>query len=208
MAVMAPERRARRIAWEELPADQDPDPVEDLLGLHEQLRTGHRRAEVVEGQLVVSPLPVIWHERVCRWLERSFDEACDAHDWFPDRAGEIYLPKTRDLIEPDFMVLRDGSTLPDLESRRPLDRVLLAAEVISSSSIRHDREVKPRICARAGIPLYLLVDRFTDPVTISLCSEPGPDGYAKVETVTAGAKLQVPEPFGLALDTSSLPLPT
>lgn len=44
-------------------------------------------------------------------------------------------------------------------------------------------------------------------MTISLCSEPGEDGYAKVETVTAGAKLQVPQPFGLTLDTSSLPLP-
>lgn len=202
---MAPERRTRQIVWEDVAPD--PDPIQELLDLRKQLDTGRCRSEVIEGHLVVSPMPVIWHERVCRWLERALDETCEANDWFPDRAGEIYLPVTRDLIEPDLMVLLDGSTLPDLESRRPLDRVLLAAEVISPSTVRHDREVKPRICAQAGIPLYLLVDRFTKPVTISLCSEPGEDGYAKVETVTAGAKLQVPEPFNLVLDTSSLPLP-
>jgi hypothetical protein len=80
-------------------------------------------------------------------------------------------------------------------------------EVISRSSIQRDREEKPRACALAGIPLYLLVDRFTKPMTISLHSVPGKDGYARVTTVIAGEKLQLPAPFDLTLDTSSLPLP-
>jgi Uma2 family endonuclease len=105
------------------------------------------------------------------------------------------------------MILRDRKTMARLESARPLDRVLLTAGVISPSSIQRDREVKPRACALAGIPLYLLVDRFTKPVTISLYSEPGADGYAKVTTVTAGVKLHLPAPLDLTLDTSSLPLP-
>jgi Uma2 family endonuclease len=204
MGVMAA-RRKRKLAWEEVPAE--PVPVQGLLDLRDQLDTGHSAAEIIEGRLVVSPKPVIWHEMVCHWLMCSFLEACAANDWFPDQAGEIQLPPTGDLIEPDLMVLRDASTLPRLESLRPLDRVLLAAEVISASSVRVDREVKPRACALAGIPLYLLVDRFTKPVTISLHSEPGANGYAKVKTVTAGEKLRVPAPFGLTLDTSSLPLP-
>jgi hypothetical protein len=152
-------------------------------------------------------MPVIWHEMVCQWLLRSFLEACVANDWFADTAGEIQLPPTGDLVEPDLMILRDVKTLPRLESLRPLDRVLLAAEVISASSVRLDREVKPRACALAGIPLHLLLDRFTKPVTVSLHSEPGPNGYAKVNTVTAGEKLPVPTPFDLTLNTSSLPLP-
>ncbi len=86
--------------------------------------------------------------------------------------------------------------------------MLLTAEVIPPSSIQRDREVKPKACALAGIPLYLLVDRFTKPVTISLHSEPGVNGYTKVTTVTAGEKLQLPAPFDLTLDTSSLPLPS
>jgi Uma2 family endonuclease len=205
MAVMAA-RRKRNPAWEEVP--EDPDPVQDLLDLRDRIDTGHRRAEIIEGRLVVSPMPVFWHEKVCQWLVRSFLEACTANDWFSDTAGEIELPPTRDLIEPDLMILRDASTIPDLESLRPLDRVLLAAEVISASSVRTDREVKPRAYALAGIPLYLLVDRFTKPVTVWLHSEPGANGYAKVKTVIVGEKLRIPAPVDLTLDTSSLPVPT
>ena len=204
MGVMAA-RRKRKPAWEELP--RVPEPYEGLRDLRERIDTGHHRAEIIGGALIVSPVPVFWHERVCQWLMRSFLEACDANDWFADGHGEIELPPTGDVICPDFMILRDASTVPDLESTRPLDRVLLAAEVISSSSIERDRVVKPRACALAGIPLYLLVDRFTKPVTVSLYSEPGEDGYGEVTTVTAGEKLHLPAPFNLTLDTSSLPLP-
>jgi Uma2 family endonuclease len=204
MMVMAAPRK-RNPVWEEVP--QELDPVQDLLDVREHIGTGHRRAEIIEGQLVVSPMPVIWHEKACLWLVLSFIEACTANDWLPDTAGEIQLPPTEDLIEPDFMILRDSSTLPDLESRRPLDRVLLVAEVISASSVRADREVKPGACALAGIPLYLLVDRFTKPVTLWLYSEPGENGYAKVQTVIAGEKLHVPAPVDLTLDTSSMPVP-
>lgn len=202
MGLMAEQRKPAR---EETP--QKPAPVKSLRNVRDQLDTGKSRAEILAGELIVSPIPVIWHERVCRWLVRSFEEACDAHDWFGDSAGEIELPPTGDLIEPDFMILRDATTLPDLESLRPLDRVLLTAEVIAASSIRRDREVKPAACALAGIPLYLLVDRFPKSVTISLHSEPGKDGYAKVTTVIAGEKLRLPAPFDVTLDTSSLPLP-
>ena len=63
-------------------------------------------------------------------------------------------------------------------------------------------------CARAGIPFYLLVDRFAEPMAVTLFSEPGKEGYGKAESVTAGpggGKLAVPEPFGITIDTSTLP---
>jgi Uma2 family endonuclease len=204
MGVMAA-RRKRKLAWEEAP--REPEPIQDLFDLRDRIETGHRKAEIVDGAVIVSPLPVFWHEEVCQWLLLSFLEACGVNDWAADTAGEIFLPPTHDLIEPDFMVLRDRKTMPRFVSQRPLERVLLAAEVVSFSSIQRDREVKPRACALAGIPLYLLVDRFTKPVTVSLHSEPGPDGYGKVTTVIAGEKLPLPAPFDLTLDTSSLPLP-
>jgi Uma2 family endonuclease len=204
MGVMAAEPKQQR-AWEELP--RVPEPLGNLRDLRDRIDTGHHKAEIINGELIVSPVAVFWHERVCQWLLLRFLEACTANGWFGDSAGEIELPPTGDLIEPDFMILRDASTVPDLEWTRPLDHVLLAAEVISASSIERDRKVKPQACALAGIPLYLLVDRFTKPVTISLYSEPGKDGYADVTTVTAGEKLRLPAPFNLTLDTSSLPLP-
>lgn len=63
-------------------------------------------------------------------------------------------------------------------------------------------------CARAGIPFYLLADRFTEPMTITLMSEPGEQGYRRIETVPAGpdgGNLVLPAPFGITIDVSTVP---
>ena len=56
-------------------------------------------------------------------------------------------------------------------------------------------------------PLYLTVDRFTNPLSITLHSEPGDEGYATITAVGVGQKLHIPAPFDITLDTSALPLP-
>src|ERR1700744_6786187 len=119
MGVMAA-RRKRKPAWEELP--REPEPFADLPPRAERTDTGHHRAEIIGGALIVSPVPVFWHQRVCRWLMLSLLEACDANDWFGDSAGEIELPSTGDLICPDFMVRRAASLGPDRESTSPVCR--------------------------------------------------------------------------------------
>jgi Uma2 family endonuclease len=192
--------------WAEVP-QEPPQVIKDLLDLRNRIDAGKRNSEIIEGRLVVRPKPVLWHERVCRWLDEQVRDVARAKGWFVDSAGEITLPPTDDLIEPDLMVLADADDLPDLESQRPLDHVLLVAEVISRSSIRTDREVKPHACALAGVPFYLLVDRFAKPVTVSLFSIPGPGGYTEVHAVPVGGKLSIPEPFDITLDTTTLPVP-
>lgn len=204
MAIMQASR-SHAVPGREVPVE--PEAISELLKVRDKVDTGRRRAEIIEGRLVVSPAPVIWHERACRWLVRSFDPLCEASGWFADSRAEIELPPTRDRIEPDLLILSDAASLPDLESLRPLDQVLLVGEVVSSSSIRDDREVKPLACALAGVPVYLLVDRFTSPATLSVYSTPGADGYATRQTVVLGAEITIPAPVGLTLDTSALPLP-
>jgi Uma2 family endonuclease len=186
---------------------QEPGAIESLRDLRERVKTGKQHAEIIEGRLIVTPVPVVWHERACNWLFRGLMDACDEKGWFIDRVPEIELPPTDDLIEPDLMVWRDSGAVLDLEPTRRLDQVLLVAEVISRSSIRDDREVKPRSCGLAGVPLYLLIDRFSTPMTVSLFSEPGEKGYARLETVNVGEKLRIPAPFDVMLDTASLPSP-
>lgn len=182
--------------------------IKNLRELRDRIDVGRHRAEIIEGRLVVSPVPVVWHEMACVWLDDQLRDFCRAKGWFVDRGSEIELPPTQDLIEPDLVVLRDAATLPKLTSVRPLDRVILVAEMVSASSIKTDREVKPRACAIAGVPFYLLVDRFADPLSVTLHSGPGDKGYATTTRVGAGDKLQLPDPFGITLDTSALPAPS
>jgi Uma2 family endonuclease len=199
MALMyAPETDAR---------ESGRDPIDELLALRDSLDFGKRKDEILEGRLIVSPLPVLWHERVCQWLYEEIRETARAKGWFLSRGAEIELPPTRDRIEPDLTILTDVDQLPMLENVMPVSHVLLVAEVISPSGVREDREVKPRACAAAGIPFYLLVDRLTNPATVTLHATPGKDWYAETHSVPVGAKLVMPEPLGLALDTSTLPLP-
>jgi Uma2 family endonuclease len=185
----------------------EPGTVEDLLRLREQLGEDYRRDEIIEGLLIVSPTPVRWHERTCLQLYHAFLAYCEAQGGEASLHSEIELPQNRDRIQPDLVIYRDADSLPVMDNVMPLDHVLLVAEIVSPSSIRIDREVKPNACARAGIPLYLLVDRFTDPLSATLYSEPGDQGYATGTTVGFGEKLRIPAPFDITLDTSALPLP-
>jgi Uma2 family endonuclease len=188
--------------------DHGYDPIDDLLALRDSLDFGKRKDEVLEGRLIVSPLPVLWHEMACQWLYEQVRSACAEKGWFPSRGAEIELPPARDRIEPDLAILTDIGKLPMLENVIPVSHVLMVAEVISPSGVREDRMVKPRSCAAADIPFYLLVDRFTDPMTVTLHATPAKDGYVKTHSVPVGGKLRLPEPFSLILDTSTLPVPS
>lgn len=52
--------------------------------------------------------------------------------------------------------------------------------------------------------LYLLVDIEAQPATVTLFSDPRGGTYQSKRTVQLGAPLDLPEPFGLALDTGRL----
>jgi Uma2 family endonuclease len=206
MVVMDVPRTGHRAAAQA--ADVD-DPLAELEELFWTLDLGPRhRVELLEGRIVVSPEAAFWHEVVATWLIYQFKPVCDANGWEQAPGADLILRPTREIIEPDHIVVKDPEAFSNAKSVVPIDHVLLVSEICSPSSIRTDREVKPVSCARAGIPFYLLVDRFTEPLTITLFAEPGKDGYGKAERVTGepgGGKLAVPEPFGVTIDASTLP---
>jgi Uma2 family endonuclease len=81
----------------------------------------------------------------------------------------------------------------------PCQGVAMVLEVTSTKP-KADREVKRRCYARAGIPLYLLVERDISEVT--LLSNPGQDDYRERCTRPFGKPVTLPEPFAFDLDTS------
>lgn len=198
--------RKRRVRHLHPPVD--PGAVDDLLRFRERFGSdNHHRDEILDGELVVSPLPSRWHERVCQRLFLSLIECCEERGWDAMLRAEVELPPSRDRVQPDLTVFRDADRLPDMDNVMPQDHVVLMAEVVSESSINRDREIKPRRYARAGVPLYLLIDRFTQPLTITIFSKPGEDGYTARDTAAFGEKLRLPAPFQFTLDTSDIPIP-
>ncbi|MEU5213268.1 Uma2 family endonuclease [Streptomyces sp. NPDC020742] len=87
----------------------------------------------------------------------------------------------------------------DAEPWMPSDGVALVMEVTSSNPER-DWKAKRHCYARAGIPLYLLVDR--SKAAITLFSDPSGDDYVGNNTAPLGKPLPLPAPFSFELETT------
>ena len=161
------------------------------------------RVELIDGELVVSPTGSVSHSGAVSELIYQLVDLARRRDWVMHTFLTARIPPTRERLIPDLMIAPNDSP-PFSEWELLAPGVLLAAEVVSPSSRRRDRELKPRAYAQGGIPLYLLIDRFAKPPTVTLFSEPGDDGYAKRQVAAAGEPLKLPKPFGIALDTARL----
>jgi putative restriction endonuclease len=169
------------------------------------------RIEFIAGAIVARGAATEWHERVVMWLVEHLLETSKNRGWQMVTKGTLPdLPAPARSIQPDLLIYEPVSA-PHDDWDMPPSQMRLVAEVISRGSVEADRTLKPLSCARAGIDLYLYVDRFVTPVNVTVLSEPGPDGYQHQETVLAGpggGKLALPELFGgIVLDLTTLPVP-
>lgn len=161
------------------------------------------RAEIVDGDIVVSPLQLNAHQRVIMYLNvllaRTIPE-----DWWVDTSGGVILEPDWNEYHPDLQVTpnnawdRPGNTGPILSE------VKLVVEVTSQDrrDLVRDREIKYAAYARAGIPLYLLVDRYDGDGFTTLYANPSGEQYLDAHKVPFGEKLTLPKPFDVEIDTA------
>ncbi|MBV7698495.1 Uma2 family endonuclease [Streptomyces sp. TRM70350] len=160
------------------------------------------RAELIEGEIVVTPPPDGDHEDCIALVVEQVYGRSRTRMQFSGNKGLILrsggdCPKDR--------VIPDGTFTPrelrlyrGADSWMPCDGVAMVLEVTSTKP-QADREAKRRCYARAGIPLYLLVDR--EASSITLFSDPEKDDYREHCTRPFGKPIALPEPFGFELET-------
>ncbi|MFF9491244.1 Uma2 family endonuclease [Streptomyces flaveolus] len=161
------------------------------------------RAELIEGEIVVTPPPDGDHEH---YISRIMTQVIRRSRTDMDFSGNKGLKlKNADGLLADH-VIPDGTFAPErsmlyrgAEPWMPCDGVSLVLEVTSTKP-RADREAKRHAYARGGIPFYLLVDRQESSIT--LFSDPGQDDYRQHCTVAFGKPLTLPAPFSFDLDTA------
>ncbi len=119
------------------------------------------RYEVLSGQLVKEPSPIVVHQRICRELEYFLL----VYFRQTDPLGEIFFAPLDvtlgdfTVVQPDILYISGGQK--DIIKEARIDGApLLAVEVISESSRRKDRLRKRRIYQEAGIRHYWLVDPY------------------------------------------------
>ncbi|MBW8707558.1 hypothetical protein MBT84_48775 [Streptomyces sp. MBT84] len=173
------------------------DPERALKYAVQHMRGG--RVEIIEG--AIEPVSPTWdHEAAAEAIRDQIKPRVRELDCVTG-SGNLDLPGSANWYVPDIAVVPldiakgGGALLPD--------QTLLVVEVTSESNADTDRVVKRRRYAEYGAPLYLLVDRMERSVT--LFSDPGRLGYTKADGPHPfGTRLQLPAPFGIDLDTSSL----
>ncbi|MGW6202378.1 Uma2 family endonuclease [Streptomyces sp. NPDC055089] len=168
------------------------------------------RAEIDEGQIVLVPPPHAHHNGIADKVQRRL------YANLPDELGiyqtlGVHVVPLDKLYVPDLVVM-PGELIDaaDSESSDPVDvsEALLVVEITSKGNARDDRTKKYRAYARAGVPVYLLIDRFdTRGAMATLFTEPNEDGtYKRSDPVPFGKPLVMPAPFDVTLATDAFPV--
>ena len=116
------------------------------------------RYELVDGELLVTPSPAFPHQRAVTRLLVALHRYLQT-----ERVGEAITSPSDVELEPEFITQPDILVVPNDEARRvlasgwPVARLLLAVEVLSPSSSRHDR-VRKRPLYQRHVPSYWIVD--------------------------------------------------
>ena len=163
------------------------------------------RAELIQGEIVVTPPPDGDHEDYIGLIVNQVIRRSRTDMQFSGNKG---LKLRSGGGCPKNHLVPDGTFAPmelrlyrGADSWMPCDGVAMVMDVTSTKP-QADREVKRRCYARAGIPLHLLVDRDTAQVTVF--SEPKDDDYREHCARPFGKPIALPEPFAFDLDTADL----
>jgi Uma2 family endonuclease len=157
------------------------------------------RVELIEGEICVTPPANGEHEEIVSELSGQIRDHDKGLGRYTGIGLDVPGASRTGRVVPDLVIAPKGS-FSDREEWHDPSPVLLVAEVTSDSTAERDREQKIQGYARAGIPLYLLIDREAGEAVIH--AEPSADEYAKSSRCKLGLAVSLPAPLGFELDTA------
>ncbi|NEE00942.1 Uma2 family endonuclease [Phytoactinopolyspora halotolerans] len=185
------------MAAPEMPVERlEPWTFDDLLELPES----PWRFEIVDGGLIMSPPPGVWHEGVSDAVRTALRNRLPS----AYRAlGPLAVDMHPTYLVPDLAVLRAEDVRRRKNRLRPAE-VLLVVEVVSPGSVSSDRILKPAKYAAAGIPAYWRIE--TEPETSLTAYQltPGSSVYTTVGTWRVGQTAHLTEPFEMDIPIADL----
>ncbi|TCO50808.1 Uma2 family endonuclease [Actinocrispum wychmicini] len=167
-----------------LPGGSGPFAVRDL----ERMPDDGRRYELLDGVLIVSPIPGTRHQKMVVGLAAVLNRSCpdDLHALigpFAVRPG----PDTE--LQPDALVARAEDLTEELLPVAPL----LTVEVLSPSTALIDINTKKAAYQRMGVPSYWIIDPVDARLTVFELDDAGV--YAQVAEVKGEDGVEVERPF-------------
>lgn len=154
------------------------------------------RAEIIEGAIEVSPTGRRRHGVLINRCRRALDRHLASSDHLPYQ--DLNVIHGRKSWIPDlFVAPEDLDEIPDEEDLGvDASGVALVIEIVSpgSRNIERDRVRKRREYARAGIPVYVIVDDFDEDGAVLVLTAPNPkkESYEDAHRVPYGTDAVVP----------------
>lgn len=145
-------------------------------------------AEIIEGLIEVSPTGRLSHSQIANRLRRALDKFLDRSEFAAFQDTNVI--QARKAWIPDVLVAPE-----DVEEHSSEDgigimasAVPLIVEVVSpgSDSVTRDRTRKRREYARAGIPVYVLIDDHDEHGIVTVLTAPDPDQAIYGDEVRTG----------------------
>lgn len=154
----------------------------------------NERMELIEGEAVMMSPPTRIHQEILMELSRQLANFLEGKKCkvYPAPFAVRLFEKEGDtpedvdtMVEPDISVVCDSSKLDDAGCKGAPDLVI---EILSPSTMRHDRVVKFNLYQRAGVREYWIIDPDEQTVLVYLLE----DGrYIAKELGGAGDRVQV-----------------
>lgn len=166
-------------------------------------------AEIGDDRIRLSPSPPARDKRITAALRRALLTVLP-DEWEVFEALGVRLVCSEELRVPVLVVFPDAVVAAvSAEAHPSVDagEALLVVEITSPPDVDAERERMRDAYAQAGIPTYLLVDRFDrHGPTSTVFTEPKNGAYQLARRVPFGDQLHLPEPFDLKIDTSAFPV--
>ncbi|MER6737273.1 Uma2 family endonuclease [Streptomyces puniciscabiei] len=186
----------------ERPVMNDAEPrgsFEELLDLLDELHVpdGYK-AEIIRGSIVVSPWSKGYYTRVMRSVCSQLEPYLpDGH--IIDRNPQLFVfPGVERAYGPDIHAAHEQAYEED-SNHLDGEALSFVAELTSISTRGEDLGEKVDTYARAGVPVYLVLDMQEKQAIVF--GSPSATGYETRFMKPFGEKLGMPEPLGCTLDT-------
>ncbi|WP_369201185.1 Uma2 family endonuclease [Streptomyces sp. PU-14G] len=163
------------------------------------------RAEIIGGNIVMSPWSKGYYLRVMRSLRTQLEPHVPTGALVDSSPYLFTFPDQERAFGPDVFVASEKA-FDTHERYIDGESLTLVAELTSASTRDVDWSDKLAVYAAAGVAVYLLLDMREQ--TVSVFSDPAPEGYRRRTTCPFGKAAHVPPPFDFELGTTAFGKPS
>jgi Uma2 family endonuclease len=163
-----------------------------------------KRIELVDGALIVMSPQTAWHRAVIGLVLGSLQAQAPAGLAATSEMDVKLGPRQRPV--PDVLVITADAAADLTRTFYAPGEVRLAIEVVSEESAVRDRERKPQLYARAGIPCFWRIENVDSrPVAYTFELDPATESYSP--TGIFYGRIDTMMPFPADLDLTALGSP-